>query len=148
MLLFSVRIKRIHHNRSQKGLQRMTGLELIELIEQKGWLDAQIWFEQNGVCNTINSVEPLFPNLNNTNEIVCSNASHIEVLYDDAFWAQFYGSYMTIITTDEARQAVKDGNPSFYILHKDGTEGIVDDRITEDQFDEMMTWDVWFGYEK
>lgn len=124
----------------------MTGREFVELIERKGWYDAELWLSKDGIAVPVEEAEALFPNLSNANEVVFTDGN--DVKKENDFWNTFYGRYINIITVVEADVEVQKGSPDFYILYCDGTEGKIDQNISLEEWEIVKSWDVKFGYEK
>ncbi len=124
----------------------MTGKELKELIDKNNWQDVEIWSSTKGIAKPIQNAEPLFPKLNNTNEVVLTDGN--DVIQDNKFWINYYGRYMRIIPLDEADTAFKSGDRNFYILYCDGTEGKIDDNMSEKEWEQLKLQDVLFGLER
>ena len=89
----------------------------------------------------------MFPKLSNTTDIVLSNGKE-QNSESDEFWRTFYGSYMNILTPEEADRDFKAGNRNFYILYCDGTEAQVDADLSTEEWNTLKETGVWFGYEK
>jgi len=123
----------------------MVGSELIKMIEENYWHNTELWISVDGNIIPLNNVEPLFPRLLNTNEIVLKDTN--DIIQDEKFWLKFYESYMRIITLEEADKAVLEGSPDFYILYCDGTEGQIDSNISKDDWEHLKKLSVMFGYE-
>lgn len=128
----------------------MIGKELLEKLEKIGnetWEEnVHVYVSVNGVAKELTDVKALFPKLSNMNEIVLTDG--VDVLQDNEFWEHYYGSYMDIISEEDADAAVKAGNPCFYILYCDGTEGQIDANISAEDWENIKSWGVMYGYEK
>lgn len=122
----------------------MTGEKLIELIQKNGWEDTDLFMSVNGKIGKVETVEAMFPNLNNTNDVILTDGNDFE--QDEEFWRTYYGTYMDIISEEEADTEFHRGNPSFYILYCDGTEGMIQD-MSEEEWEDLKNSGVMFGYE-
>lgn len=122
----------------------MTGNELMEMIRANGWGETDLFLALNGKIGELKTVEPMFPKLNNTNDVILTDGKDVE--QDEEFWKAYYGAYIDIISEEEADRDYHAGNPTFYILYCDGTEGMVND-MPENEWEQLKNIGVMFGYE-
>lgn len=122
----------------------MTGNDIIEMIQNNNWEDADCFISVDGTAKSIEVIAPLFPRLANTNDIVLSEGE--DVIYDDDFWIRYYGSYMNIITVAQADEEFHNGTP-FYVLYCDGTEAQIDSSMSEEEWENLKDSGVMFGHE-
>lgn len=123
----------------------MTGDELIELIQKNGWEDTDLFMSINGKIGEVITAEAMFPKLSNTNDVLLTDGE--EVVQNEEFWRTYYSTYMDIIPEEEADEEFHKGNPSFYILYCDGTDGMIQD-MSEEEWERLKNSGVMFGYEK